>query len=121
MEPPLRLTTLRVSDGAYVCTLSGELDASTTDAARAAFDVIEGEGARWLVIDLLGLTFVDSAGIALLTTAARRLTSDGGELRLVVGDPRIVRMLDVTGLARQFRLERTLSDAVTDLAGRVGR
>jgi anti-anti-sigma factor len=114
--PSLRLTTLRLSDSAYVCTLSGELDVSTVGDARAALDRIEGDGARYVVVDLLGLTFLDSVGMGLLTASARRLRTGDGELRLVVDDPRVVRMLEITGISRQFRLDRTLSDAVTDLA-----
>lgn len=119
MDQSLRLTTLRLSDKAYVCTLTGELDAFTVDAARAAFERIEGDGGRQVVVDLLGVTFLDSIGIGILMAAARRLRSDDGELRLVVDDPRVVRMLEITGIARQFRLDRTLSDAVTDLATQV--
>jgi anti-anti-sigma factor len=119
VDESLRLTTLRLSDTAYVCTLSGELDASTVDAARAAFERIEADGARQVVVDLLGVTFFDSVGIGILMAAARRLRSGDGELRLVVDDPRVVRMLEITGIARQFRLDRTLSDAVTDLATQV--
>jgi anti-sigma B factor antagonist len=119
VDPSLRLTTLRLSENAYVCTLSGELDVSTADAAGAALDQIERDGARYVVIDLLGLTFLDSAGIGLLMASARRLRSGDGELRLVVDDPRVVRMLEITGISRQFRLDRTLSDAVTDLTTQV--
>lgn len=119
VEPPLRLTTLRISDSAYVCTLTGELDSSTVDSARAAFDRIESDGGRYVVADLLGLTFVDSAGFALLTAIARRLRYAGGELRLVTDDPRVLRQLEITDSPRQFRLDRTLSEAVTDFAGRI--
>jgi len=119
VDESLRLTTHRISETAYVCTLTGELDEATVESARATFAGIEESGGRHVVADLLGVTAVDAAGLSMLLSIARRLRFADGELRLVADDPRVVRLLEVTGIARQFRLERTLAGAVDDLVGRI--
>jgi anti-sigma B factor antagonist len=68
-------------DGASVVQLRRELDLATVDVLRATLD---GLGAcRSLVIDMRGLSFIDSSGLHLLVELQQRAERDGLELRLV--------------------------------------
>jgi anti-anti-sigma regulatory factor len=40
------------------------------------------------------------------------LRANGGELTLVTDDVRVLRVIEITGLAEHFHFERTLSEAV---------
>jgi anti-sigma B factor antagonist len=113
------VTTLHVASDVYVCSVAGELDAGSVDGLRNELELTAARGCRRLVIDLVDVTCFDSAGIGLLLTISDRLKRDDAELIVVADDPRTLRLLDVTGLRSQFRVERTLADAMEDLGPRV--
>jgi len=80
----------------------GEIDLATVGVLRAELD---GIGPREvLVLDLRGVSFMDSAGIALVVDEHRRAQHEGFEFRVVAGRGHQVRRLfDVTGLSRHLR------------------
>jgi anti-sigma B factor antagonist len=84
-----------------VLTVSGEVDAATTERFRAA--LVEVQGLR-VVVDLSGVTFLDSAGISALIAARHRLPS-GGELRVIGLRPNVRRVLEITGLLDFFNVD----------------
>ena len=114
---PLRITTARFGADSYVLGLAGELDIGTSDRFEHELDAILDSGARRLVVDLLGITFLGSVGLGLLTRAAKRTRALGGECVVVSDDPRILRVFEITGLDRIFRIERSLMEAVAQLVG----
>jgi anti-sigma B factor antagonist len=114
---PLRITTARFGADAYVVALAGELDIATSDRFERELDSLLDGGARQLVVDLLGITFLGSVGLGLLTRAAKRTRAREGECVVVSDDPRILRVFEITGLDRVFRIERSLMEAVAQLAG----
>jgi anti-sigma B factor antagonist len=116
VSPDLRLTTLRIADDSYACSAVGELDAFTAGRLRDELQSLRERGGRRLIVDLGSVTFIDSAGLGMLLTEAERLSADGGALIIVSDDPRTLRILEVTGAARQFRIEQSLADAVDGLA-----
>jgi anti-sigma B factor antagonist len=114
---PLRITTARFGDDSYVVALTGELDISTSDRFADELDGLLDAGARRLVVDLLGITFLASVGLGLLTRAARRTRDVGGECIVVSDDPRILRVFEITGLDSFFRIERSLMEALSEMVG----
>ena len=113
---PLRITTARFGADSFVVALAGELDIGTSDRFEQELDSLLDDGARRLVVDLLGITFLGSVGLGLLTRAAKRTRAEGGECVVVSDDPRILRVFEITGLDRIFRIERSLMEAVAQLA-----
>ncbi|MDQ3823215.1 MAG: STAS domain-containing protein [Actinomycetota bacterium] len=114
---PLRITTAKFGADSYVLALSGELDIGTSDRFEQELDALLDAGARQLVVDLLGITFLGSVGLGLLTRAAKRTRAIGGECVVVSDDPRVIRVFEITGLDRIFRIERSLMEAVSELVG----
>ena len=106
-----RLTSAQLADGSYVVTVGGEVD---TLAAPALEHELEkrSHDSRSLIVDLLEVSFVESAVLGVLLKAARRLRTRGGELVLVADNVGVLRAFDVTGLTGQFRLERSLATAI---------
>ena len=114
---PLRVTTARFGTDSFVVALAGELDIGTSERFEHELDALLDDGARRLVVDLLGITFLGSVGLKLLTKAAKRTRELGGECVVVTDDPRILRVFQITGLDRVFRIERSLMEAVAQLVG----
>ena len=93
-----------------VARLTGEIDLSN---ARALGDQLEGavsNRASGLVLNLSGVTYLDSTGLHLIFSLARRLGDRQQTLKLVVPDQsRIRRLLRVTGVS-------TVAEIVADEA-----
>ncbi|MDR3729092.1 MAG: STAS domain-containing protein [Oscillospiraceae bacterium] len=81
--------------------LSGELD---HHAARKAMEememAIDAAVPLKLVLDLGGVTFMDSSGIALLLRARRRMEALGGNLMVCHVPDQARRVLDAAGIDR---------------------
>jgi anti-anti-sigma factor len=60
--------------------------------------------AATFVVDLRGLTFIDSSGLRALIMADQRVRADGGRVMVIRGPDRVNEVLEVTGVARQIEL-----------------
>src|SRR4051794_37722952 len=89
-------------DGATYVRPQGELDMRTVpeldDSLARARD---GDG-RCMVLDLRGLSFMDSTGISLVTRWNLEARRDGFDFTLVQGDERVRRLFEITGLTEYF-------------------
>jgi len=101
---------------AAVVALSGELDADTAARLRAllAEQLLAGPGN--LVIDMSGLTFIDSAGLAVLVAADKGMRRAGS--RMVLAAPRapVSKVLRLTGLTAVLTTATTVDEALGLLA-----
>ena len=95
-----------------VVAISGELDLHTAErVATKLRDATAGEAAS-VVVDLSETRLVDSVGLGVLASAARRTKSKGGTFVLAADDPRFLRTLKMTGLDRLFDVEPNLTEAM---------
>jgi anti-sigma B factor antagonist len=85
-------------DGCVRVAAWGELDLSSAPELDATLDQVE-RIARSVVLDLRGLTFLDSSGVTLLLRHTQRAASDGFALSIVAPEPRVARVLELTGVA----------------------
>jgi anti-anti-sigma factor len=90
---------VRTEGGTVTMTLAGEFDLSGAHyfslCAKEAIDSDAGT----VVIDLAGLTFIDSTGVAALLETHQRLSAAGRSLRVVNVGPQPAGVFDMTGLS----------------------
>jgi anti-anti-sigma factor len=91
-------------DGRAHVTLEGELDIATTPSAEADLRRLEADGADLIVLDLRGLTFMDSTGLRLLVAADARAREGGHRLAIIRGPVAVQRVLELTGLDAKLDL-----------------
>ena len=60
------------------------------------------DGARNILLNLEGITFMDSTGIGALTYGQDRVTDRGGALRVLKPTPKILQLLTITRLAAKL-------------------
>ena len=103
--PQSRLTVDVHQDGnALVVRPAGELDMATTDVLdKDLLDAFESR-ATSIVLDLEGLTFIDSTGLRLLLSAAHRARENGDRLRIHCEAGAVRGMLELSGLDRLLPL-----------------
>lgn len=91
-----------------VVRLRGEIDLSNADALGEAAAGAVPNSAAGLVLDLSGVTYLDSTGVRLVFRLARRLGDRQQALRLVVPDgARIARVLDLSSVRTVAEVVRT--------------
>jgi anti-sigma B factor antagonist len=77
----------------------GELDIATTPQVAAPLDETRADGHRKVVLDLAGLTFVDSSGMRAIVEAHHAAARHGIEFAVLPGPPAVQRAFEVAGLA----------------------
>ena len=102
------------AEGADVLSLIGDLDlASAPRFVRQAAEALRS-GARRLLVELDGVRFVDSAGLAALLNVLRRATACEASLVLVGAQPQVRGVLAQTRLDREFRFAPNVEQAAQD-------
>ncbi len=98
--------TVTSRDSAVTIALSGEIDHHGARGMMAQLtDAIAERLPTRLVLDLSGVTFMDSSGIAVLIRAKRRMDALGGTVKAVSIPTQPRRVLDAAGLGRIVPLE----------------
>jgi len=97
-----------------VLVVSGELDTLTAPELDEALRALVGAPERLLVVDLSGVSFLASSGLAVLIQAAHRAEDRDRALHLVVTARAVRRPLEITGSDQLFVLHADLPSALED-------
>lgn len=93
-------------DRILTARLSGEVDHHGAKEIMAVLDEeLDAVLPARLVVDLSGVTFMDSSGIAVLLRAYRRLGELGGAMSVTQAPAQAARVLRAAGLERLFPIE----------------
>ena len=112
-EVEVTLSAARIGDTALL-TATGELDLYAADRLRDALAPLVERLPPTLIVDLSGVGFIDSTALGVLVGAAKLFRGGGRSFVVVSGDPRIVRLLEITGLTLLFQLRKTLAEALDE-------
>lgn len=98
--------TITGRDSGLTIALSGEIDHHAARDMMAQLDeaIAERLPSR-LTLDLSGVTFMDSSGIAVLLRALRQMERHGGSLRASHIPAQARRVLDAAGVGRLIPFE----------------
>jgi anti-anti-sigma factor len=80
----------------------GELDMATAGRLRDTVDELLATGFAHVVVDLRELYFMDSSGLRLLLDFDSAARADGWRLGLIPGSATVMRVFEVTGIAKQL-------------------
>jgi anti-anti-sigma factor len=105
-------------DGVVVARLPAEIDLSNARLVLEELYAALSNSSRGLVVDLSGVTYIDSRGIQLLLELAERLTTARLPLRFIVPDPSLIkRLLVLTHVDTIISLDTTVEAAVAQIRG----
>lgn len=107
----------RVGEARCVVTLGGEVDLHTAPELRDRLGAAVDEGCREIVVDLTDVTFIDSMTLGVLLGVLKRLRQRSGELKVVVSDPSLRRIFEITLLDSVFALFDTRAAALASSEG----
>jgi anti-sigma B factor antagonist len=100
----LSLSTTTDRDGVVTVSATGDIDAYTAPLLRSVLDGHLQRGRPHLVLDLSGVQFLGSAGLAALVETQKSASARGIHLRLIATTRAVTRVLEVTGLSELFAI-----------------
>jgi anti-sigma B factor antagonist len=86
-----------------VLELEGELDMANAPLLQTAIEEQDLAGAKIVVLDLQGLTFLDSTGLRIILAAREQCWRRGQEFAVTPGSQQVQRLLSVTGVGEHLR------------------
>lgn len=103
--PEDRLSISVDTSGVAVFVLDGEVDPLTSPMLQRCIDDTLDDGCQQAVLDMAGVSFVDSAGLRVIADTHRRLHDAGGSLVVRRPSAGLRKLLTVTGLADHVTVE----------------
>lgn len=99
------------SDAACVYSVTGEIDLATAPELEDRIDF--QHDASVIVLDLADVSFIDSTGLRAIVNTHDQAEGAGKQLRVVSG-PRVVKLLEITGLSQRLHVYPDRSAALAD-------
>jgi anti-sigma B factor antagonist len=106
-------------DSRVVVGLRGELDVAVAVRLVAELSVVAARE-RDIIVDLTGLEFIDSRGLAALVQVRKQVRHAGGDVLLAAPQQQVLRLLTLTRLIDVFSVHASVDEAASD-AGRSRR
>ncbi len=94
-----QLSILAIATGWQI---SGEIDAHTAPQLAEAMQTLPD---GLVTVDVAGVSFMDSSGLRVLMEAAVRAREAGGDLVVARPTAGIARLIEISGLGEQLRLD----------------
>ena len=115
-EPRFELSEEDLDDRTHIIAVSGEIHVSTApDFSRLLNDAI-GRGKTAVVLDLSDVEFIDSTGLSVLLNGLRRVTRAHGRMALIVTNPTVLRLFQITRLDSTFDIAGSREEALAMVA-----
>lgn len=95
-----------VKEDVLIVRLTGELDHHATESLRNEWkDMLYTHGVKHVVLNLEGITFMDSSGLGVILGRYKEVLQLGGEMVVCSISPSINRLFEMSGLFKIIRLE----------------
>ncbi|WP_221353420.1 STAS domain-containing protein [Streptomyces beigongshangae] len=101
------------TDGIRVVTVRGEIDHAVSGLLGEALLAVDHEPPR-IVVDLGGVTFMDSSGINAFIAAHRAASGAQGWLRIAAAQEAVLRVLRLVGVDALIPCRSTVAEAMGD-------
>jgi anti-sigma B factor antagonist len=105
MSPMTRLeVTSERGAGSVLVRLRGDFDLYSCAEVRSEVEGLYGEAETEVVLDLSGVTFLDSSGLGTLIGLQKRANQGSGQLKLTGLTSQVQKIFDITHLTGAFTI-----------------
>jgi len=111
MKGKLRISVEPRPESKAILKLEGSVDPETVRQLETAFKQLDKDGIRYIVVDLAKMTYISSAGLALLVNAKVDRVQKRGDVILVGPQPAVRNVLDIL-LKNVFRIAPSVDEAL---------
>jgi anti-sigma B factor antagonist len=112
-EPQFELSEQDLDDRTLVIAITGEIHVSTAPRFSLLLDDAIGRGKTAVVLDLSAVEFIDSTGLSVLLNGLRRVNRQRGRMALVVTNPTVLRLFEITHLDSTFDIHSSRDGALS--------
>jgi len=116
-SPQFELSDESLDDATHLIAVRGEVHVSTAPEFSERLNEAIATGKTGVVIDMTDVEFIDSTGLSVLLNALRRVTRQQGSLALVVSNPTVLRLFEITRLDSTFDIAATRDEAIARVHG----
>lgn len=95
----------------YLVKLNGALNARSAEEAKQTFRDLSDKGTKSVVVDLSGVPFIDSSGLAALVSGLKTFGGDANNLRLAAPQSQAKLLFELTMFDRVFQIYETIAEA----------
>jgi anti-sigma B factor antagonist len=106
------VATEQLDDGTPVVCVMGEVDLATVPALEQTLLGAGENRPRAMIVDLTGCTFLDSSGLRALIETRTRLQRSNRPMALVLSNPSVLRIFEISGCDELFEIYPALGAAV---------
>jgi anti-anti-sigma factor len=112
----MEFTKKQVRPGVVILAMTGSIRIGPNcQQIEQALDEIIRQGSTWVVYDLSGVLFIDSAGIGTVVRGLTKLRNLGGTLRLAGVQGMVEGVLKLTRIDRSIEIFPTAAEAAEGL------
>lgn len=104
----------RERPGALVVEVAGEVNLHSSPQLLTSLRELAARHPKRLVIDLAGVSYMDSSGLGSLVDVKRRVERHGGRLTLAGLQPRVRSVFEIAQLHRFFNIAPSVAEALAD-------
>ena len=99
------MTIKKTLDQGKIClSLADRLDSITAPQLECELDALQ-EGVKELTIDLKELSYMSSAGLRLMLKAHKKMTVQGGSMKVIGANAIIAEVFEITGFSDVLTIE----------------
>jgi anti-sigma B factor antagonist len=95
----------------YLVKLNGALNARSAEDAKQTFRDLSDKSAKRVIVDLAGVPFIDSSGLAALVSGLKTFGGDAQNLRLAAPQSQARLLFELTMFDRVFQIFDSVAEA----------
>lgn len=112
------IKTRLIEPATTVVEIAGRLNlGNSLSYVETAIKKLIADGSRKIVVDIAGLTFIDSAGVGMLISCAGDMDQAGGVFRIAGATGPVAKVFDVVHMNRIADLDPDVETACRRLSG----
>jgi anti-anti-sigma factor len=108
----LEIQSRQADNGATIVAPTGRLDVAGAPTLKEAISEALKNGTPKVILDMEGVSFVDSTGLGSVIAALKQIRSSQGDLRLAAPNQQVRVVLELTTLDRVFPYFSTVEEAL---------
>ncbi|MFH1621830.1 MAG: STAS domain-containing protein [Candidatus Omnitrophota bacterium] len=97
-----------------ICILEGEININTSPELRKTFNDIVNNNHKKVLVDLAGVSYIDSSGLATLIEIMQRLKKVNGKIRFSDMSEKVRNIFEITKLIKLFEIFDSRQEALRD-------
>lgn len=105
----------RIND-MVICNIKDDIDINSSPQIRKSFDRLIKDKTTKIVINLAGVSYIDSSGLATLVEMLKKTRSYGGKIRLSNLAAKVRSLFEITKLEKLFDIYETEEEASTNFS-----